>query len=219
LRVIIVANGKLVDPETIRAELMNADLVIAADGGALHCLDLGIVPGLVVGDFDSLSPAVLDRLIAGGTAIQRHPAAKDETDLELALLAALHQGATHILIFGALGARWDMSMANVLLLAHPAFAHQQITLWADGQRISLLQAGQTHQLNGSPGDTVSLIPLHGDASGVKTEGLAYPLRDETLYFGATRGISNTLLGEQASVFIQHGALLCVQIRKSEHLLM
>jgi thiamine pyrophosphokinase len=219
LRVIIVANGELVDPETIRAELMNADLVIAADGGALHCLDLGIVPGLVVGDFDSLSPAILDRLIAGGTAIQRHPAAKDETDLELALLAALHQGATHILIFGALGARWDMSMANVLLLAHPAFAQQQITLWADGQRICLLQAGQTHQLNGSPGDTVSLIPLHGDASGVKTEGLAYPLSDETLYFGATRGISNTLLGEQASVFIQHGALLCVQIRKSEHLLM
>lgn len=141
--------------------------------------------------------------------LERHPAAKDETDLELALYAARRWEAAEVLIYGALGARWDMSVANLLLLAHPDFQDLQIKLIAGSQTVTLVRGGERLRLQGKPGDIVSLIPLRGDVHGVQTEGLQYPLRDESLLFGATRGISNVLQGEQAAVSLESGELLCI----------
>jgi thiamine pyrophosphokinase len=215
LRTVIFANGILNDPRQILASLQAGDLVIAADGGAHHCRALGLTPSVVIGDFDSLPANELAQLAQEGTQVLRYPERKDFTDLELALQHAASLGADEILVFGALGARWDQTLANLLLPAAPGLEQVCIRLLDGPQEILLLRAGEVHTLNGQAGDTVSLVPLGGHVHGITTTGLEYPLSDGTLYFGATRGISNVLLGDRATVQLQDGLLLCTIIHKEE----
>lgn len=114
-RGVIIANGALQHPENARDAVRPDDLLIAADGGASHCRALGLTPAVIIGDLDSLSPQELASFERAGTQIIRHPAHKDYTDLELALLHARSLGLEQVLILGALGMRWDQTLANLLL--------------------------------------------------------------------------------------------------------
>jgi thiamine pyrophosphokinase len=212
LRAVIFANGDLPNPGDIPALLQPGDLILAADGGGKHCLALDINPAAVIGDFDSLSPQDLDELASRGAEIIRRPARKDETDLELALLYALERRAGEALVLAALGARWDQSLANLLLPAHPDLEDLDITFAHGPQRIFTISSKQT--ISGHPGDTLSLIPVGGHARGVTTSGLEYPLNDEILYLGATRGVSNVFSTAQAAVTVEEGLLICVHIPTS-----
>ena len=147
----------------------------------------------MIGDLNSVGPDELAPLDAHGVTVVRHPERKDETDLELALAYAVRHGADEILVLGALGDRWDQTLANALLLASPVLARTRTWLVDGVQQVTLLHGPQSLSLNGAPGDTLSLLPLAGDAHGVTTDGLEYPLKDETLRFAATRGVSNALL--------------------------
>jgi thiamine pyrophosphokinase len=208
-RTIIFANGLLTDPASARAAMGAADRLIAADGGLHHLLALGLRPHVLIGDLDSVEPAEAQTTEVSGTRIERFPPRKDQTDLELAVRLACAEGATDILIFGALGARWDQTLANLLLLAHPDFRPVRLRLVDGAQQIYLIQ-GQA-VIEGRPGDTVSLISLQGDAHGVTTHGLEYPLDRGSLAFGSTLGVSNVLLGSQARVTVEEGLVACVVI--------
>ena len=154
--------------------------MIAADGGARHAAALGRRIDRWVGDGDSIAPADLERLAADGVRIDRAPVDKDETDAELALLAAIEADPARITILGALGGtRLDHELGNVWLLAHPALAGREVRLLGAGSRIRLAGPGRT-DLAGAVGDLVSLLPFGGDAGGITTTGLRYPLRDEPL---------------------------------------
>jgi thiamine pyrophosphokinase len=183
-------------------------LIIAADGGARLALACQCVPNLVIGDFDSLSPDELDGLRAMDATIKRYPAAKDETDLELALLASTTQGATWIRVLGAVGDRIDQTLANITLLTLPELAGRDVRLVAGRQSLWLIGPGD-HPLDGAPGDTISLIPLDGDAEKVRTDGLQYPLRSETLHVGPARGVSNVIQRSPARVAFDAGRLVVV----------
>ena len=210
-RAIIFANGDLNHPESARLAFGTGDVLIAADGGARLCRQLGLAPSILIGDFDSLDEDDLAYYQAAGTEIIRHPKRKDFTDLELALRHAHSLGIKEALVFAALGKRWDQTLANLLLPATADLAGMTIRL-ADGfQEIMLLHGPGQLILQGQPGDTVSLIPVGGDAYGVSTDQLEYPLYGETLYFGATRGLSNVLLAEIAEVRLRDGLVLCVMI--------
>jgi thiamine pyrophosphokinase len=214
LRAVVFANGLFSAPQAAQAAIRPEDLVIAADGGYRHLRALGLAPDVAIGDFDSLEAADLESLAAEGAEIIRHPAHKDFTDLELALRLAHERGAAEILVYGALGARWDQTLANLLLPAAAGLQEARIVLVDGPQEIHLVRSGETFRVRGRPGDTLSLVPLGGNAAGVTTGGLEYPLRGETLYFGATRGISNVFLEETASVQLESGTLLCVVIHKA-----
>ena len=193
-------------------------IVIAADGGAIHAGPLGLTVDQWVGDGDSISPALLAQLEAAGVGIVRAPADKDETDTELALLAAIDAGADEITILGALGgARTDHALANVGLLGHPALDGRPVRLYDEhGARLSLLvapdAAGQpvTHALAGRPGDIVSLVPIGASAVGVTTDGLRFALRGEPLVLGRTRGVSNVRMEPVARVTLESGRLLVIE---------
>lgn len=215
MRAIIFANGHLNDPQASRSVIQPGDLLIAADGGSRHCLSLGLLPDVLIGDFDSLDEADLARMQASGVETIRHPAHKDFTDLELALQYARERGAQEILVFAALGARWDQTLANLLLPAASGLREANIVLVDGPQEIRLLRGGETLKVQGLPGDTLSLIPLGGDALGITTGQLEYPLEHETLFFGATRGVSNVFTGETASIQLEDGLLLCVVIHQDE----
>jgi thiamine pyrophosphokinase len=191
--------------------------VIAADGGLAKAARAGIVPTLLVGDLDSLEPALLAEAEAAGLPILRAPAAKDESDAELALLEAVRRGATRITVLGAFGGpRLDHALANLWLLAHPGLAGTQINLLDRGSRVGLIVApgpeGRlvTRPLPGPPGAPVSLLPFGGDVVGVTTRGLRYPLHDEPLVLGPARGLSNVRERVDAEVAIRAGRLLVVE---------
>jgi thiamine pyrophosphokinase len=207
-QVLIIANGELDAEAARRIQAFPAECVIAVDGGADHCRALGISPSQIVGDLDSLEPATLAHFEQAGVTIERHPAQKDETDLELALLAAVRQGAKRVILAGALGGRLDMTLPNVLLLLDPRFRDLRVELWQHRQSAWLLRP-PGEAIHGQPGDTLSLIPLLGDAEGITTEAFRYPLKDETLAPGQTRGVSNVMTASTARIDLRKGWLLAV----------
>jgi thiamine pyrophosphokinase len=209
MRIVIIANGWLNQP----LQLQPDEILIAADGGARHCLELGLTPRFVIGDLDSLDDSHLQKLTALGSQIVRYPARKDFTDLELAIQYALKLGATEIVIQAALGARWDQTIANLLLPA--AFTGVHVHLVDGNQEIHLVRDAEELLLHGQPGDTVSLISLSPQTRGITTQNLEYPLQDETLYLGSTRGVSNVLLDKQAKIYVKEGLLLCTIIHVRE----
>jgi len=204
----VFANGDALDGPMVRKWLHRAEraMVIAADGGAHIATQYGLRPHLVIGDMDSITFDLLADLEANGAEIARYPAAKDETDLELALIAAAGRGHDPIIVFGGVGNRLDQTLANVYLLALPELEGRTVRMVAGREEVSLLRPG-THIIYGKPDDTISLLPLGGTADGVRTEHLAYPLNRETLLFGPARGVSNVMLGAEAQVSLEKGFLL------------
>jgi thiamine pyrophosphokinase len=207
MRAVVMGGGDLEDLERAREWVAAADLLIAADGGARHSLALGRLPDVLLGDFDSIAPGLLQSLKEDVDRVITYEAHKDETDLELALLYAKDAGASEITVLGAVGTRWDQSLASLLLPAHPDLRGLEIVFRDGNQRLFLIDSET--EITGTAGELVSLIPIGGDARGVSSAGLSYPLADETLRFGTSRGLSNELLGERATVDLKAGLLLCV----------
>lgn len=210
MRTIIIANGEPPTGDDLQTWLRDGDTLICADGGARAALAYGLLPERVIGDFDSLTDAELDRLAQRGVLLERHPINKDETDLELALLHSASTGSDEIVVLGALGGRLDQTVANVMLLAMPQLTGHKVVIASGAEQTYILRPGTPCELTGHVGDVISLIPFGGDITGINTEGLAYPLHDEPLFFGPARGVSNVLLGERATISFTSGLLLCVQ---------
>jgi thiamine pyrophosphokinase len=197
-----------------------AAVVIAADGGWEKAAALGLRPDLLVGDADSLTPEKYAAAVAtSGLAVERSPVAKDESDTELAMLAALKRGATRIVMLGALGGqRFDHALANVGLLALPDPAAATAELLDATTRVRLLRApaadggAASMRLDGAVGDIVSLLPLGERAEGVTTRGLAYALSGEDLLPGPARGLSNVRTLVAAGVSLRRGCLAIVETR-------
>ena len=215
MRAVIFANGVFSHPEIDRARLRPDDWLIAADGGARHCQTLDLTPAVLIGDFDSIRNQERQAFEQQGVTVVPFPESKDETDLELALHYAVEAGVNEVLILAGMGSRWDQSLANLLLPAMVELAGVHIRLIDGPQEATLIRDGETLKLQGQPGDKVSLIPLGGNAHGVTTHGLEYPLHEDTLHFGATRGVSNVLLGAEATIHLDQGIMACFIIHCSE----
>ena len=211
MRIVIFSNGIISHPEQDRDQLKPDDVLFAADGGLHHCLRLKLTPHVLVGDLDSVDPEDVQMLREGGTEIIEHPARKDQTDLELAVNLAIDRGANEIIILGGLGGRWDQTLANILLITQDRFDAAEIQLIEGSQRILYLQPGRKHELSSRPGTTVSLIPIDGTAGGIRTSGLEYELEDGSLISGETRGVSNMMVADRASISFQEGGLICILI--------
>ena len=192
--------------------------LIAADGGAAHVLAAGLVPDVVVGDFDSLSAADRVRLEGLGVELRVAASDKDESDMELCLLTALEGGATQVTIVGALGlVRPEHSVANLLLLADPRLDGVEVVIAGRGSRAwrigTAAGPGET-TVEGGPGDFVSLFGLDTAVEGVTTAGLRFPLIGEQLPLGPSRGLSNELTAEHARVSTRRGRLLIIHTHRS-----
>jgi thiamine pyrophosphokinase len=210
MRYFIFANGEL---SNFQIKLPGERFIIAADGGASHCLKLGIIPQVVIGDIDSISDEAIATLETSGSKFVRYPADKDETDLELALNYAVEEGASEITTYGLLGGRWDMSLANILLLASPRFKKVNFQIIDGNSEMFILRGGNTIELNGMPGDMVSAIPLTPQTKGITYSGLRWHLENATLGFGSPRGVSNRMLEENAQISLDSGVLFVVIQRR------
>jgi len=205
--IVVVAGGGPPDPESALAIPLGAR-VIAADRGLEHALALGLDVEIAVGDFDSASPEAVARAEASGTRIERHSAEKDATDLELALDAALALGPEGILVLAGDGGRLDHLLSTLLLLGSSRYEAVEIDAFVGPARVHVVRGQRA--IEGSVGELVSLLALHGPAEGVRTEGLAYPLEGETLEPGSSRGVSNVFAATTARVRLDRGVLLAIR---------
>lgn len=185
------------------------DLVIAADGGGRHPLGLGWPVHYLVGDFDSLDPTIMDQMVALGAIVERHPVHKDEIDFELALRLARRRGYEAIVVLGALGGRWDMTLGNLFLPMAAGWGCESILFRHGPWNFRIISGPAELAITGQAGDRLSLLPLGGEAQGLTLSGCRYPLTDETLPAGLSRGLSNELMISEAELKIESGSLLVI----------
>lgn len=208
MRVIVFANGEMEKKSDAGELAVSADLIIAADGGANHCSRLGIIPDILIGDLDSIEQNLLESYTKNKVAIHRHPTRKNNTDLELALEHVLRCNATSLHIFGALGGRWDMSLANIFMLTDTRFEKIKITLSSHDCFMQILYPGK-NMVQGETGQRISLLPVKEDVLDVCLEGFEYPLSRYNIYFGSSIGVSNILTKNYGSIKHRAGVLLCI----------
>jgi thiamine pyrophosphokinase len=209
MRATIFVNGLIADYPQAERWLRADDYLVCADGGTRHCLALGRKPHALVGDLDSIEPAVLAQLSETGIEIERHPTAKAKTDLELAIEFAIHKGASELLLLGALGGRLDQTIANLLLLARSDWPIP-ISIAEGNELAQVLRGGERLTVQSPVDSTVSVLSLTEQVTGITYTGLEYPLDDFTLKLGSTRGMSNVVSATPATITIRTGLLLVVQ---------
>ncbi len=200
MRAVIIGNGQINDYEYIKSKIRSADFIICADGGYNHALKMGITPDILIGDLDSAEN------IGAGIEKLRYPERKDFTDGELAIDYALKKGYGDILLLSMTGDRADHTITDILLMTKCANA----CMIDDNNEIYILR--DKLKIEGKKGDTVSIVPIGGDVSGVTTEGLEYPLDRETLYFGASRGVSNVMNEDGCAITAENGIALVIKVR-------
>ena len=144
--------------------------------------------------------------------IIEYPPEKDKTDLELAFLYAAQKKVNEIIVIGALGKRWDMTFANILIPFLPELKNISIRFIDDKTEITVLFGNNKKKFSGKKGDIFSIIPISSEALGVTLSGFKYPLKNANIKIGATIGISNIFLEEKAEVSIKKGRLLCIHER-------
>jgi len=214
VKAVVVADG---EPDGRDVDqLVDAELIVAADGGARWLDSIGVRPHHLVGDLDSVATELVARLAADGVVIERHAVDKEASDAELALDIALASRPDEIVVLGALGGdRLDHELANLFLLADPSRRVPDLRVVRGGTVVRALHGGERLSLLGANGDLVSLLPIGGDAAGVRTHGLRFPLVGEDLHLGPTRGLSNVVTDPPASVSLKRGTLLVVETAIAE----
>jgi thiamine pyrophosphokinase len=205
---VIISGGGPVSEHVVE-RLPARRFVIAADSGLDGALAVGVDVDLVVGDLDSVSPGALRDAEQRGVSVERHPVDKDAIDTELAVAAAVARGFDHIVIVSAAGGRFDQLLAGALLLATPRLLARRVEAWIGDAYVAPVRDGEQVVLHRAVGTTVSLLPLAGDAKGVTTTGLRFPLHDEDLPAATTRGVSNLFVATTATVSVRLGSLLVI----------
>lgn len=207
MKVLIVSNGSIGDPEALCAKLPPVDYVISSDGGTRHLNDLGLMPDLILGDFDSVDPDLLKTYEAQGVLLKRYPMDKDRTDTHIAVDTAAEMGAKEVILTGVLGTRFDHSYANVLLLVRLARRNIRGVIIDNHNTIYV---SDTHiSIQGTPGGYLSLLPLTTDTVISAASGLQYPLENAPLPLNNPLGVSNVLIEPKAEVSITSGWLMAV----------
>jgi thiamine pyrophosphokinase len=203
---VVLAGGRVVATAALRARVAEADVVIAADGGARHARPLGLRPDLIVGDLDSIDDATLRRY--PDAAVRRHPRDKDRLDLELALDEATLRGATTVIVVGVFGGRLDHELA-ALAVTQARHAWGQEFELRSGDALALpVRGGQERTLELPVGTLVSVV-ASAPATRVSLAGMRFPLVDEALSMDGGRGVSNETSEERARVRVHAGAVLVV----------
>ena len=201
-RTAILAGGEM----HAAPHISEGDYVIAADSGYDHAVAHSIHVDLLIGDLDSISDEGLRHAHTHGVEIEEHDPDKDETDLDLAVKAAVRHGATVIDIYGAEAGRLDHLLGVALLLSSSTWAPLDITWQTRSGALKAATPQRSVVFSTSHGTSITLLPI-GDASGVTTTGLRWQLDNATLQRGTSLGISNTATGESVTVHVQDGALL------------
>ena len=212
IRAVLIA-GEIEDYPWHKKLIKEDDLVICADGGLAHALQMGILPKIIIGDLDSLEGSQKEAALSSGVKTLCHPGGKDFSDLELALDYALQAEPAEVIVLGALGGgRLDHLLANFFLLKKPL--DQKIPASIVSPKTTIWLFDRSFKILGHPGDYLSLFALTAAVCGLTSKGLKYPFDDKPLTFASTHGLSNEFTGNSASVSFKKGLLLAIKTHRA-----
>lgn len=179
------------------------DLVLCADGGYDAAVRYGIVPDLVIGDFDSMPESHVQ-----GCEKRVLPVHKDDTDMVVCLEEGRRRGYREFVIAGALGGRLDHTLANVQCLIDCALRGEYAWLCDARNRITALTPGQYTFADEQPGSKLSLLAATEQVRGITLRGTEWELTDAELTQRYPLGVSNEVRGEVSLSFKSGVLLLC-----------
>ncbi|MBQ7797042.1 MAG: thiamine diphosphokinase [Lachnospiraceae bacterium] len=195
------------------------DLIVAVDAGFAACLELGIHPDLLVGDFDTFGrEKIQDYLDDPAFQIDIHQPEKDETDTELAFRDILKAGCTSVDALGALGGRIDHEISNIHLLVHEKKRGLSVNYFDARNKIFVLDAEieKEHRFRKEEiyGKYVSFLPITEKVKGITLKGFKYPLdnKDISILENPSLCVSNEVEAEQADMSFEDGILICIESR-------
>lgn len=197
-------NGRIRDA----VELLPEDYILCADTAYRAAMSEGIIPDIVIGDFDHEEAVPFH-----GGAVIRVPAEKDDTDTMLCVKHVLERGGESLVIVGGIGGRLDHTIANVQTLAYAA-SHGVNAVLTDGKNEACILTGE-HAFPKRNGYYFSVFAYGASCEGVSLSGVKYPLRDARLTVDFPLGVSNEITEETARIRVKHGRLLVIQSPK-EH---
>ena len=210
MRVLILTGGSM--NTTFASEYIrkwNPDQVITADKGLLYAKELGIIPDIILGDFDSCNKSIMEEFSTDKKIIA--PCEKDDTDTALAMIKAKEIGADEILLIGATGTRLDHVLGNIGQLVFAQKQGMKAQIVDENNRIQVLEYEHTISKDCQFGKYVSFVPVY-EAKGVTLKGFKYPLCDHTLVFHESLAISNELKENQGKISYKEGCLLMIESR-------
>lgn len=210
MKIGIITNGSISNYDFYKEIVKAYDLIICADGGLAHAHKIGVLPDVILGDFDSAPSKMVEDYRSKGCKIITYPAIKNETDTEIALAYALDEGPESIDILAGIGSRFDHSLANVHLLKKGLERSLPCRIITENNEIMIID--QDAQIEGKRGEGVSLLPLTQSVKGVFSAGLAYPIEDGVFEMGAPYGVSNYISEDKAHIKIESGLLLVIKYR-------
>ena len=189
------------------------DRVIAVDRGLNAAWALGIVPDVIVGDFDSADPAALaDFRRREHIVWEVHQPEKDDTDTELAIKRAAAMGAGYIVLLGATGGRLDHLLGNIHLLYPCLQRGVEACILDPGNKLYLIDGERRFKRREVWGTYISFLPLTEEVKGITLRGFKYPLTDKDIAIGTSLCISNELAADETVITLQDGVLIVVESR-------
>ena len=200
---IIVSAGPVAENQPMPASFADC-FVIACDAGWKNCKKLGLVPNLVLGDFDSSQAPEQDGVIV-------LPTEKDDTDTHYAARRAVEMGCDHVWMLGALGgARMEHTLANIGTALWLEQQGVRTVLLNEKSRVSIVLPGAVRTFERSVYQYISLFPLEGKTEDITLTGAKYPLQHAALDVSYPVGVSNEWKSEEITIQTQKGALLVVE---------
>lgn len=199
---LLICNGEMAAPEVVRQLAGQAESILCADGGANAAHALGILPDVVVGDFDSITEDTRSFYAKRGVQMM-HISRQDDTDLEKALKLLRERGESRIVLLGLTGKLLDHTLGNFSILLRYTDS-MQIVAFDPHFRVDVLASGGSFRSRA--GDRVSIVPLPA-AEGLRYEGLRYPLDTGVLSFGLREGTCNEATTDRFSVSFSTGTIL------------
>jgi thiamine pyrophosphokinase len=207
MNIIIIANGTINNLNFHKKLIKQSDLIVCADGGANHCPKLKIAPNFVIGDLDSIKPALLKKFKNSKKTKVIYDPDQNKLDLELAIKLAESFKPEKINIIGALGDRMDHTLANIICLGQ---INRKIKAKIINEKNEIELVDKICEIKGKKGDIVSIIPLDL-VKGLTYTGLKWGVKNKSVDLGWL-GICNKMTGNKATIKLQQGKVLVIRSR-------
>lgn len=218
-KVLLITGGKVnMDFAEEYTASQEYDTVVCADSGLNTAYQLGMPVHYFMGDFDSVSPEILEAYREGKVEGSEHcewvryPKEKDYVDTQLVLEWILEKGADEITFLGATGGRLDHFLANINILMLALKQKVPAYIVDSRNRIRLTDSTLSIERQDMYGKYLSLLPLTSTVTGVTLRGLKYLIEDYTLEVGIARAISNEMdeTSDKAEILLRTGVLIVVE---------
>jgi len=203
-RCVIIGGADICCYDRIKSKLKNDDFFVCCDSGLRHCESLGVLPKLIVGDFDSSEKPSTDI----ETIVL--PCEKDDTDTFFAVKEAIKRGYTEFLLLGVVGARLDHSLANISILLMLDTKGMKATAIDDYSEMEIVSSNVAYV--DDEYSYFSILNISGTAKGITEKNVKYPLSNAEITPDYQYGISNEVItGKRAEISVKEGRLLLIKV--------